>query len=102
MRRFASMGARLLPRLTDDHPEPELSRYLARSFSVEGVREAVSQTDVSIFLVEESSGAPIAYAYLRASPEPPPASEAFAPLRSFGSSRRASQGAASGFAQDAC
>jgi ribosomal protein S18 acetylase RimI-like enzyme len=69
---LASLGARLFTETYGPtHPEPELSRYLARSFSVEGVREAVSQTDVSMFLVEDSLGAQVAYAYLRASPEPP-------------------------------
>lgn len=69
---LASLGARLFTETYGPtHPEPELSRYLARSFSAEGVREAISQTDVSMFLVEDSFGAPIAYAFLRASPEPP-------------------------------
>jgi ribosomal protein S18 acetylase RimI-like enzyme len=53
------------------HPEPELSRYLARSFSVEGVREALSKADVSMFVVEDAAGVPVAYAYVRATPEPP-------------------------------
>jgi ribosomal protein S18 acetylase RimI-like enzyme len=53
------------------HPEPELSRYLARSFSVEGVREALSKADVSMFVAEDAAGVPVAYAYVRATPEPP-------------------------------
>jgi len=53
------------------HPEPELSRYLARSFSVDGVREAISEADVSMFLAENTAGVPVAYAYLRATSEPP-------------------------------
>jgi len=69
---LASLGARLFTETYGPtHPEPELSRYLARSFSVEGVREAVSQTDVSMFLVEDPLGVPMAYAYVRASPESP-------------------------------
>ena len=69
---LASLGARLFTETYGPtHPEPELSRYLARSFSVEGVREAISDADVSMFMVEDSSGVPIAYAYMRASPEPP-------------------------------
>jgi ribosomal protein S18 acetylase RimI-like enzyme len=69
---LASLGARLFTETYGPtHPEPELSRYLARSFSVEGVREAISDAGVSMFMVENSSGVPIAYAYMRASPEPP-------------------------------
>jgi ribosomal protein S18 acetylase RimI-like enzyme len=69
---LASLGARLFTETYGPtHPEPELSRYLARSFSVEGVREAISETGASMFMVEDSSGVPIAYAYMRASPEPP-------------------------------
>jgi ribosomal protein S18 acetylase RimI-like enzyme len=69
---LASLAARLFTETYGPtHPEPELSRYLARSFSVEVVREALSQADVSMFLVEDSLGAAVAYAYLRATPEPP-------------------------------
>ncbi len=69
---LASLGARLFTETYGPtHPEPELSRYLARSFSVENVRQAISDGDVSMFMAEDSSGAPIAYAYLRASPDPP-------------------------------
>jgi len=68
----ASLGARLFTETYGPtHPEPELSRYLARSFSVEGVREAIADDDTSIFVAEDSSGVSIAYAYLRASPETP-------------------------------
>jgi ribosomal protein S18 acetylase RimI-like enzyme len=69
---LASLGARLFTETYGPtHPEPELSRYLARSFSVEGVREAISDPEISMFMVEDSSGVPIAYAYMKASPEPP-------------------------------
>ena len=68
----ASLGARLFAETYGPtHPEPELSRYLARSFSVEDVREAISDDDVSMLVVEDSSGLPVAYAYLRATSEPP-------------------------------
>jgi ribosomal protein S18 acetylase RimI-like enzyme len=68
----ASLGARLFTETYGPtHPEPELSRYLARSFSVESVRDAISDTNVSMLLAEDSVGVPIAYAYLRASPDPP-------------------------------
>lgn len=69
----ASLGARLFAEsYGPTHPEPELSRYLARSFSVEDVREAISDYDVSMLVVEDSSGLPVAYAYLRPTSEPPP------------------------------
>ena len=69
---LASLGARLFTETYGPtHPEPELSRYLARSFSVEGVREAIADAGVSMFIVEDSSGVSIAYAFMRASPEPP-------------------------------
>ena len=69
---LASLGARLfVGTYGPTHPEPELSRYLARSFSVDGVREAISDGNVSMFLVEDSLGAPIAYAYLKATSDPP-------------------------------
>ena len=69
---LASLGARLFAETYGPtHPEPELSRYLAQSFSVDGVREAISDDGVSFFLVEDSLGAPIAYAYLRATSDPP-------------------------------
>ena len=69
---LASLGARLFTETYGPtHPEPELSRYLARSFSVGGVRDEIAKTDVSMYLVEDSAGAPLAYAYLRASPKPP-------------------------------
>ena len=68
----ASLGARLFTETYGPtHPEPELSRYLARSFSVEAVSAAIADTNVSMLLAEDALGAPIAYAYLRASPEPP-------------------------------
>jgi ribosomal protein S18 acetylase RimI-like enzyme len=68
----ATLGARLFTETYGPtHPEPELSRYLARSFSVEAVRGAISDSDVSMLLVEDSFGNPVAYAYLKASREPP-------------------------------
>jgi ribosomal protein S18 acetylase RimI-like enzyme len=78
---LASLGARLFAETYGPtHPEPELSRYLARSFSVEGVREAISDADVSFFLAEDSLGTPIAYAYLRATAEPPAGVEGLCPF----------------------
>lgn len=69
---LAALGARLFAETYGPtHPEPELSRYLARAFSVAGVHDAISDDDVSMFLVEDSVGVPVAYAYLRSTPEPP-------------------------------
>jgi ribosomal protein S18 acetylase RimI-like enzyme len=53
------------------HPEPELSRYLARSFPLEGIREAIADDGVTMLMVEDPEGSAIAYAYMRVSPEPP-------------------------------
>jgi ribosomal protein S18 acetylase RimI-like enzyme len=67
---MASLGARLFSETYGPtHPEPELSRYLARAFSVGGTREAIGDEDVSMFVVEDAGGNAIAYAYLRASPD---------------------------------
>jgi len=68
----AALGARLFAETYGPtHPEPELSRYLRRSFSVDGVREAIADRDVSMLVVENSPDVPIAYAYLRATSQPP-------------------------------
>jgi ribosomal protein S18 acetylase RimI-like enzyme len=78
---LASLGARLFAETYGPtHPEPELSRYLARSFSVDGVRQAISHAGVSFFLVEDSLGTPIAYAYLRETADPPSGVEGRRPL----------------------
>ncbi len=70
---MASLGARLFAQAYGEtHPEPELSRYLARSFSVEGIREAVADDGVTMLMVEYPGGSAIAYAYVRESPDPPP------------------------------
>jgi len=68
----ASLAARLFAEAYGPtHPEPELSRYLARSFPVDGIREAIADDEVTMLVAEDSAGNAIAYAYLRASPEPP-------------------------------
>ena len=69
---MASLGARLFTETYGPtHPEPELSRYLARSFSVEGIREAIADDGVTMLIVEDAKGSAIAYAYLRSSADPP-------------------------------
>lgn len=53
------------------HPEPELSRYLARSFAVEGIRTVIEDDDVAMLIAENPEGHAIAYAYIRSSTDPP-------------------------------
>ena len=63
---LSELGARLFSEAYGPtHPEPELSRYLARSFSVESVREAISDDSVTMFVAEDFSSRPIGYAFLR-------------------------------------
>src|SRR5206468_3277460 len=45
--------------------------YLARSFPVDGIREAIAGDDVTMLLVEDPERGGIGYAYTRASPDPP-------------------------------
>src|SRR5215210_1489346 len=69
---IAALGARLFAETYGPtHPEPELSRYLRRSFSVDGVCAAIGDRDVSMLVVENPADVPIAYAYLRVTSEPP-------------------------------
>lgn len=69
---MAALGARLFTETYGPtHPEPELSRYLARSFPIDGVRETIADADVAMFLAEDPEGSAIGYAYVRSSPEPP-------------------------------
>ena len=69
---MASLAARLFTETYGPtHPEPELSRYLARSFSIEGIREAIADDGVTMLIVEDPKGSTIAYAYLRSSADPP-------------------------------
>jgi ribosomal protein S18 acetylase RimI-like enzyme len=69
---MAELGARLFAETYGPtHPEPELSRYLARAFAVDDVREAIADDDVTMLVVEDPESGAIGYAYMRASPEPP-------------------------------
>ncbi len=69
---LASLGARLFAETYGPtHPEPELSRYLASSFPVDGVREAIADAGVTMLVAEDPSGAAIGYAYMRLSPARP-------------------------------
>jgi hypothetical protein len=54
---LAKLGARLFAEAYGPtHPEPELSRYLARSFSVESVRDAIASANVTMFVAEDFTG----------------------------------------------
>jgi diamine N-acetyltransferase len=69
---MAALGARLFAQAYGEtHPEPELSRYLARSFSVDGIREAIADDGVTMLMVEDPELNAVAYAYIRESPNPP-------------------------------
>jgi len=72
----AQMLAHLAARLFTEaygptHPEPELSRYLARSFSVDKVREEITDSDVAMFVAEDETTRPLGYAFLRKTAELP-------------------------------
>ena len=63
---IASLGARLFVQAYGPtHPEPELSRYLARSFSVERFTRELRDADVRVLVAEASDGQAIGYAHLR-------------------------------------
>ena len=53
------------------HPEPELSRYLDRAYSVEVIADAIEGEGSFVFVVEGSDGAPVAYAHACATEEFP-------------------------------
>ncbi|HEY1953230.1 MAG TPA: GNAT family N-acetyltransferase [Gemmatimonadaceae bacterium] len=68
----AALGARLFTEsYGPTHPEPELSRYLARTFSEDVMREAIGSDDVTMLLAEDADGAAIGYSFMRDSPAPP-------------------------------
>jgi ribosomal protein S18 acetylase RimI-like enzyme len=74
---LAEVGARLFTEsYGPTHPEPELSRYLARSFPVDGIREAIETPDVTMLVAEDSGQRAIAYAHMRVNPERPEGVEA--------------------------
>ena len=69
---MASLGATLFAETYGaTHPEPELSRYLARSFSVASVAESIRRDDVTMLVAEDRDVGPVGYAFTRASPDPP-------------------------------
>jgi ribosomal protein S18 acetylase RimI-like enzyme len=70
---IASLGARLFSQAYGPtHPEPELSRYLARSFGADEIAKALANEDVAIFVAEGESGTPIGYALLQMTRPPFP------------------------------
>jgi diamine N-acetyltransferase len=70
---IASLGARLFVQAYGPtHPEPERSQYLASAYSVDVIGQAIEGEGSSVFVVEDSHGAPIAYAHMSATMEFPP------------------------------
>jgi len=70
---IASLGARLFVQAYGPtHPEPERSRYLAEAYSVDVIARAIEGEGSSVYVVEASSGAPVAYAHMIATMEFPP------------------------------
>ena len=62
----AELGARLfVETYGPTHPEPELSRYLARSFSVQYFREALGDPRVRVLVIENAGGVAAGYAHVR-------------------------------------
>jgi diamine N-acetyltransferase len=73
---IASLGARLFVQAYGPtHPEPERSRYLARAYSVDVIAEAIEGEGSSVFVAEDSDGAPIGYAHMSTTTEFPPGVE---------------------------
>src|SRR5690242_14914808 len=69
---LAELAARLFTEAYGPtHPEPELSRYLARSFSVDKVRDEITDNAVTMFVAEDDTTRPLGYAFLRRTIELP-------------------------------
>jgi ribosomal protein S18 acetylase RimI-like enzyme len=69
---IASLGARLFVQAYGPtHPEPERSRYLAKAYSVDVIAEAIEGEGSSVFVAEDSDGAPIGYAHISTTMEFP-------------------------------
>ncbi len=69
---LAELAARLFTEAYGPtHPEPELSRYLAHSFSVEKVRDEIVDNDVVMLVAEDESSRALGYAFLRKTKELP-------------------------------
>jgi ribosomal protein S18 acetylase RimI-like enzyme len=62
---IASLGARLFVQAYGPtHPEPELSRYLGKAYSVETIADAIEREGSSVFVTEDSHGDAVAYAHM--------------------------------------
>ena len=71
--RVAELGARLFTQAYGPtHPEPELSRYLARSFDPGTVAEQLRDPTVRVLVVEDLDGRALGYAHMRETIGPPP------------------------------
>jgi ribosomal protein S18 acetylase RimI-like enzyme len=71
--RLASIGARLFTQAYGPtHPEPELSRYLARCFDVGVVAKALADDGTTFLLACDVAGADIGYAWLHETKDVPP------------------------------
>jgi ribosomal protein S18 acetylase RimI-like enzyme len=53
------------------HPEPELSRYLASTYSIDVITHAIEDKGSTVFVAEDSDGTPIGYAHMAATEEIP-------------------------------
>jgi ribosomal protein S18 acetylase RimI-like enzyme len=63
---IAALGARLFVQAYGPtHPEPELSRYLARAFGIERFERELADPDVRVPFAESAAGIPIGYAHMR-------------------------------------
>ena len=69
---LAALGARLFVQAYGPtHPEPERSRYLAKAYARDAMRNAIEANGNSVFLTENAAGVPIAYAHICATDEIP-------------------------------
>ena len=68
----AALGARLFREAYGPtHPEPELSRYLAREYTTEVFADASIQDGGFLLVIEDSDGTKLGYTWVRPSPNPP-------------------------------
>jgi diamine N-acetyltransferase len=64
---LAALGERLFRQTyARTHPEPEMSRYVARTFDAARFRDALADAQTRVFVAEDGTAAPVGYAYLRA------------------------------------
>ena len=69
----AALGARLFTQAYGPtHPEPELSRYLARSFDPDYFARELRDPTVRVLIVEAPDGIAVGYAHMRATTGEPP------------------------------